>query len=227
MAYLQNTKQSKFFLFLMVFIVFLLVVIVLNHTLFPLLLENNSHVHKAVSPPAEQGEQLIYYISIILIAPIIEEFLYRWGLRFSVIKATFLLLGISYTIATLVAPNNTNYKDPQRLLIEICSFIFLFFTFYFLVRKNKSKIEQAYKEKFRWIFWVSAVAFTYSHFSLYENKSILSIICSPLMLYTYLISGVAFAIIRLRISFIWGCTAHILWNLIMIIIRDYDLLFMM
>jgi len=227
MTYLQNIRHSKFFLFLTVFIVFFVVVIVLNHTLFPLLLEDNAHVHKTVSPPAGQGEQLIYYISVILFAPIIEEFLYRWGLKFSVVKATFLLLGISYTIAILVAPKDTDYKDAQRLLIEICSFIILFFTFYFLVKKNKSKIENAYREKFRWIFWISVVAFTYSHFSMYENNSLLSIIWSPLTLYTYLISGVAFALIRLRISFIWGCIAHILWNLVMITIRDYDLLFKM
>lgn len=154
------------------------------------------------------------YISLIILAPIVEELFYRYGLKFSVKKATFLAIGIVYTIYLFFQPKNTNFEDPKTLILFWTGIIGSFFIIYFLVKKNHRWIKYIYDQKFYIIFIISVLAFSYSHFTLYENNtSIKSILLSPLYLYTYIVAGIIYGLLRIKIGFIWGCLAHIFWNL--------------
>ena len=92
----------------------------------------------------------------------------------------------------------------------ICTILFI----YFLVKMNHKNIEKFYNRNFKLIFFSSNVFFAYSHLPLYETSySLNSLLLSPIFLATYFIAGIVYSIIRLKIGFVWGCLAHICWNL--------------
>ncbi len=155
----------------------------------------------------------INYVSLIIFTPIIEEFFYRYGLKFSVKKTSFLVLGIVYTIYLFFQPADVNFMDPKILTLFWVSLIISFFLIFAFVKKNKDWFKRLYDERFYLIFITSVVVFGYSHFTLYESSSGLNnILLSPFFLSTYFIAGIVYGLIRIRIGFVWGCLAHIFWN---------------
>jgi membrane protease YdiL (CAAX protease family) len=71
---------------------------------------------------------------------------------------------------------------------------------------------------FPYLVYFFAICFGIIHISNYENKSSLFFLLSPLIVSTQLIGGFVITFIRVRISFIWGCLYHIIWNFILTIL---------
>ena len=156
-------------------------------------------------------------IVIIMIVPIIEEFMYRYGLKFSPNKTGFLVTGIVYTVYIYFQPKDINWNNPINLLFFFGGFIGLFFISKFFLKANKERVENFYVKNNKLIFIISLVTFTYSHFTLHANyHEIKNILLSPIILSSYLIAGFLYGTIRLRFGFIWGILAHMLWNLLVI-----------
>ena len=156
-------------------------------------------------------------IVVIMIVPIIEELMYRYGLKFSPNKTSFLVIGIVYTIYIYFQPKDINWNNPLSLLFFFGGFITLFFISKFFLKANKEMVENFYINNSKLIFIISLVAFAYSHFTLHANyHEIKNILLSPIILSSYLIAGFLYGTIRLRLGFIWGILAHMLWNLLVV-----------
>ena len=159
-----------------------------------------------------------YYINfaaLIIVVPIIEELLYRLGLKLSVRNITFLILGALYTIFLFIYPKNLNYNNPKILLTFFSSIIIVYFIMKYFVKRNYEHISLIYARKFKMIFVVSVIVFAYSHFTLYENYNTFhNLIYSPIILFPYFVAGTLYGLIRIRFGFVWGCLAHMIWNFI-------------
>jgi hypothetical protein len=159
--------------------------------------------------------KIVNFIALVLITPFFEELLYRYGLKFSANKCSFLVIGILLTIYYLIVPKTLNYNAPLVILLFFGSIIVIYFFTRYIIKKNSTKIKLFYLQNTKLIITLSIVAFGYSHFSMYNNFSLIySILLSPLILLPYFIAGFSFSYIRIKKGFIWGVFAHVLWNLI-------------
>ncbi|MFY8161550.1 MAG: type II CAAX prenyl endopeptidase Rce1 family protein [Candidatus Kapaibacteriota bacterium] len=157
--------------------------------------------------------KISYKIILIFFTPIVEEFLYRYGLVFSKNKTSLLLLGWIYTVYLFLKPDSIDINDPKTLMLFFAFYICLFFVLRFLISKHHNYIQELYKCKMTYIFSISVIFFAYSHFTLYSNYGDLTnILFSPIILLTYFIAGALYGFIRLKYGFVWCCLAHIMWN---------------
>ena len=85
------------------------------------------------------NSKLSYKLILIFFVPIIEELLYRLGLKFSKTNTTFLILCIIYTLYLFAMPNR-NYNEPTTLLYFILTTILNFFSIRYFVSKKKEQI---------------------------------------------------------------------------------------
>lgn len=153
------------------------------------------------------------FIALVIIVPVVEEILYRLGLKFSVKNTSFFILGILYTLFLFISPSNLDYNNPIILLSFLTSIIVGYFLIRFFVKRNSQRISLIYAQKFKIIFAISVIVFAYSHFTLYENYNTLhNLIFSPIILFPYFVAGVLFGFIRIKFGLLWGCLAHMIWN---------------
>ena len=163
----------------------------------------------------ELNNSLSSIIIITIIVPIIEELLYRYGLKFSPNKSSFLVLGILYAIYLFFQPSNLDWTNPTLLAMFFGIPIILFFVIKFIIKKNYNLIENIYQKHLKYIFILSVVSFAYSHFTLHSNYADLTnILLSPVILIQYIIAGILYGGLRLKFGFWAGIIAHIIWNLI-------------
>jgi membrane protease YdiL (CAAX protease family) len=162
----------------------------------------------------ELNNSLSSIIIITVIVPIIEELMYRYGLKFSPNKSSFLVLGVLYTIYLFFQPSNLDWRNPLLLAMFFGIPIILFFTIKFIIKKNYNLVENIYRKNLKYIFIISVVSFAYSHFTLHLNYTDLAnILLSPIILIPYIIAGILYGGLRLKFGFIAGIIAHITWNL--------------
>ncbi|HCQ13266.1 MAG TPA: hypothetical protein DIU01_08345 [Flavobacterium sp.] len=173
---------------------------------------------KRINVIVNDESKISYKIILIFFTPIVEEFLYRFGLVFSKNKTSLLLLGWIYTLYLFVKPESIDINDPKTLMLFFASFISLFLILRILISKYYNSIELLYIKRMPYIFSISVILFAYSHFTLYSNYADLTnIIFSPIILLTYFIAGALYGFIRLKYGFVWCCLAHIIWNAISVL----------
>ena len=163
----------------------------------------------------EFNNSLSSIIVITIIVPIIEELIYRYGLKFSPNKSSFLVLGILYAIYLFFQPSNLDWTNPTLLAMFFGIPIILFFVIKFVIKKNYNLVENIYQKHLKYIFILSVVSFAYSHFTLHSNYADLNnILLSPIILIQYIIAGILYGGLRLKFGFWAGIIAHIIWNLL-------------
>lgn len=111
---------------------------------------------------------------VILIVPVIEEFVYRWGLVFSPKSFAFMLVSIPVIHLTSIIGLFYNTMEVIWLISIISIVLVSVFVYFFLSRRIKDNISfysQFHKKNFSIIFWLSLILFVLSHYSNYEQYS--------------------------------------------------------
>lgn len=202
-------KTMKFFL------VFAGVFVIANllYSYFLSDLSNLGISSKRIHVVVNDETKISYKIILIFFTPIVEEFLYRYGLVFSKNKTSLLLLGWIYTLYLFLKPESIDINDPKTLMLFFAFFISMFLVIRFFISKYYNSIELLYKSRMAYIFSLSVILFAYSHFKLYSNYGdLINILFSPIILSTYIIAGALYGFIRIKYGFVWCCLAHIMWN---------------
>jgi len=159
-----NYKQK-----IKVFIVLFLLEIIFTFSIFFPLLELIDNYEKIKNPKIDYSETFLFtFFFMVLLVPLVEEFFFRYILR---------------------------YKKFKLKLIN---------------RMIWNKI-------FPYLVYFLVICFGIIHISNYENNSTLFLLLSPLIIISQLIGGFVITFIRVKISFIWGCIYHFIWNFIFII----------
>ncbi len=163
-----------------------------------------------------------YIIVIVLFVPILEEALYRLGLKFSINGVAALCLGISYSVYLFFQPSDINWKNPYVLITFWSAFIFTFFLYQFLLKKHQSFVINFYKRNTNLIILVSIISFAYSHITLYGQQDLINnLFLSPLILLPYVIAGALFSFLRIKFGFWYGVLGHIFWNSLVFYLSNY------
>jgi len=123
----------------------------------------------------------------VIINPFFEELLFRFYLRFS--PDGF----INYSIF------------PASLLSDQA------------IKRFEEYLTHIWINKFRWVFFFSAIAFAYFHLSNYELSTMV-ILLSPLLVSPQLITGLFLGYLRVKYGFILGYFMHAIHNAFFILI---------
>lgn len=153
-----------------------------------------------------------YRLTIVFIPPL-EEFLFRWGLLFSPLRFSVLLLGLFSEIIGIFFLRQSNNFMEDKILMPLLFFFIFWLLFWYISYNYRKIILSNWNKYFNLIFWSSIILFAYSHFSKYQITDFtLAIIFSPVLLLPYIISGYLFSLVRIRFGILWSILSHSLAN---------------
>ncbi|TDB58086.1 CPBP family glutamic-type intramembrane protease [Arundinibacter roseus] len=154
------------------------------------------------------------FIVAIILAPIIEELVFRGFLNFKKINfyiSIFLLIGM--------VPMFMNFK----VNIYITSIIYITCIFCgILISKIENKnIESSIlkmKTNYRATVYVSVMIFGFTHITNYENITLNQILFSPITLFPQLLAGFLYSYLRVNYGLIFSITLHSLDNFFVVLV---------
>jgi uncharacterized protein len=145
------------------------------------------------------------YFSIVIMAPILEEMVFRYGLKFSRTAIAFLAwLPIYYIIKHSVSDNSMNKAIGLSFLL-IPIFWIIFETF-------RLNFERIWRINFTFFFNISAIAFGLIHLSNYSNISNYFLAIS--LVSSQIVSGYVLGFVRMKFGLIYSMGLHSVWNFI-------------
>jgi uncharacterized protein len=143
------------------------------------------------------------YLTIVMIAPILEEVIFRYGLRYSkTIIACLTWIPIYYIIKYTVSESN---------LMMAVGFSFLSIPIIrFALKPFDVQLEKLWIRGFPFLFHVFAITFGLIHLSNYSHIS--SYFLAIPLVSSQIVSGYAFGFIRMKFGLIYSMGLHSAWN---------------
>ena len=146
---------------------------------------------------------------ILILPPIIEEFIYRWGLVFSPKSFAFMIVSIP---TTYLISGIGLFLDSKNFLwvISIFCIMVISILFYFIlmkrIKRNINSYAKFHEKNFKFILWISIILFTISHYSNYEAYSFLMKIYFLAFIF---FSGYVFSKVRISEGILFSILLHI------------------
>lgn len=143
------------------------------------------------------------YLSIVIFAPIIEEIIFRYGLRYSkTIIACLAWLPIYWIIKYTVSESN--------LTMAIGFSFFSIPIIRFALKPFDEQLENLWKRSFPFIFHVFAITFGLVHLSNYSHIS--NYFLAIPLVSSQIVSGYVLGFIRMKFGLIYSMGLHSVWN---------------
>lgn len=174
-----------------------------------LLAEKLSNSH-AISEMADQP--LLIFTMAVVIAPLLEEVLFRLPLRYTPANLTFpLFLWLLIILGTLAS---AKVVSAITMLPLLClTFLGCVFLRVWLKEKMPAKpIHKHYEKWIGWFFYGSTIIFGLIHIPNYQLINDSALLLAPLLVTPQLLLGIFFAFVRLRYGFWWGVFTHAFHN---------------
>lgn len=165
------------------------------------------------------GEGWLGYITLVIIAPVMEEIIFRYALRFS--KSVAALVVSAFFGYTSYLFLNDTLHIGIGIALSICGFPIFRIAFEYF----EQPIQAFWKKHFTLIFHFLAITFGLIHLTNYENVSNY-IFAIPLIL-SQLVSGYALGFVRLKFGLKYSILQHAAWNfitgtvLLIELVKDY------
>lgn len=143
------------------------------------------------------------YLSIVMIAPILEELIFRYGLRYS---KTILACLIWFPVYWI-----TKHTVPQNILpLAIGLSFILILIIRFAMKPFDVQLEKLWIRGFPFLFHVFAITFGLIHLSNYSNISnyflAIPLVCSQF------VSGYVLGFVRMKFGLVYSMGLHSVWN---------------
>lgn len=147
-------------------------------------------------------------LKIIILAPLIEEVIFRLLLRFnrSNVKL-FFFISIIYLILFIFLKKYV----VASLILTIQIFLLII-----LIIKSINEIELWFKNNFRFVFYFSFISYGLVHLSNYNQITTTVIFLSPILVFPQILLGSIIGYIRINYSFLHGLFFHMLINLLVL-----------
>lgn len=162
-------------------------------------------------PKKMHGLPVVLYVT--LIAPVVEEFLFRFNLRlFPKYLHLQVILGAAciYVFLELIG-------DSKTMSIVALSLSLSFLIFYFTRRRELNIVtESVWGNKFRVVFYITAAIFALAHISKY-GLSFKIFLMAPLIVLPQFVMGLFAGYTRLRLGFGWSCLFHSCHNMLVVL----------
>jgi uncharacterized protein len=143
------------------------------------------------------------YVSIVMIAPILEEIIFRYGLRYSkTIIACLTWLPVYYIIKYTVSESNLTMAIGLSLLsIPVIRFA---------IKPFDVQLEKLWIRGFPFLFHVFAITFGLVHLSNYSNIN--NYFLAIPLVSSQIVSGNVLGFIRMKFGLIYSMGLHSVWN---------------
>ncbi|MEI6765651.1 MAG: CPBP family glutamic-type intramembrane protease [Bacteroidota bacterium] len=152
-------------------------------------------------------------VGMVVIAPIVEELLFRLNLRYRSVFISFILTLILYSIFVRIVlgllPFYYLWESIGNIAIIMVISVFVNL---FIRRFNKS-LEWFWIKYFRLIFYSSAIIFGFMHLGNYWIPNYTIVLLSPFFLLPFMFAGLNLGYIRLRYGIIFSIVLHAFNNL--------------
>ncbi len=162
-------------------------------------------------------EQLVSFLITIFIIPIIEELLFRLHLipQKQNIRISIIILFL-YLITELVFISKSTFA-----ISLICSLGAILLLGYIIFKKRiNDGIKEVWKNKFRSVFYVTALVFGGVHI-MNHKLSITNLIFAPIIVAPQIIMGLNAGYLRIKSGFKWGLLLHVVHNFVFVTIFVY------
>jgi membrane protease YdiL (CAAX protease family) len=176
-------------------------------------------IDETLEVPASLNEHLFtYFILVAIIAPILEEVIFRLSL---IIEPVNIALSIS-TVCALISHKLFSGIFP------IIFFLLIFILIYKIVLANKSDFITFWNRNFKYIFYFLSIMFGLVHVSNYKFAGSIQYLVAPLLIFPQLALGFILSFTRLyyKEGFLICIIIHCLMNLITVsvfLLHNYHL----
>tara|TARA_B110001450_G_C17665310_1_gene499277 strand:+ start:32 stop:1432 length:1401 start_codon:yes stop_codon:yes gene_type:complete len=149
---------------------------------------------------------------IIVLIPIIEEFVFRFHLKYrrwviNIYLPIVLILTCSFLISL-------NSSIMSICIIIVCLLALIFYIVF--NQKTTNYIERIWIRKFNLVFYITTLLFALIHITNYE-LSLTVILLAPILILPQFIGGFFIGYLRVKAGFIWGVTLHMASNAILML----------
>lgn len=161
----------------------------------------------------EENGLVLFALLLIIIGPIREELWYRLSLKFEPV-----FLSVSFGVFCHQVISRQFYQ-VSFYNIEVYPFFrialaLVLGAFLFLVVSHRAiqpKLSSFFETHFKWIFWISCIAFAFSHHH-YFASSTTNTLLMPILVLPQLILGFATSYMRLKYGFVYAILFHAIYN---------------
>lgn len=161
----------------------------------------NIHIEKSNN----KRDLVKFFISIILIAPIVEELIFRLHLIF---KKKYFILSLLILVSILISEIIKDKFSNLNIFFYL-SYISYLLVIYF-IRKNKKFVDALYYEKFNIL--INCLFFALFHITNYKAINFDNIYIYIINVIPMFIFGFYFSKIRLKLNIYWAIFAHMISN---------------
>lgn len=155
------------------------------------------------------GSNWRMFVKIVLVAPVLEEALFRLNLKSNSLK---LAIGISvFTLMCFFLFFGGNLSD--HFFLYSVYLLFISTLFYFVLKKYDSAIRRGVANNIRWIFYCSAVSFGLMHLTNYDLNNV-SVPASLFYVVPQTLGGFFLGYIRMKFGFWYAYMFHGISNAI-------------
>jgi membrane protease YdiL (CAAX protease family) len=149
------------------------------------------------------------YFMLVVIAPIVEESIFRGALHYS-------RWGVSFFVSVLLLTITYMSKINELISIHV-GFVYmacmlLFPMFYFATKRFDAVFEAFWSKNFKYIFHLVAVGFGLVHLSNYDNIS--NYLFAVPLVTSQIVSGYVLGFVRMKLGFGYSVALHSAWNFV-------------
>jgi len=152
-------------------------------------------------------------IMIVLISPLVEEVFFRLHLR---VKRKYITLNLIIVISGLLLIILSLGSTTDFRISVLCTACIALIIYYIWKSKINQVLLNVFRNKFIWIFYVTATLFALAHITNYKLNTA-TLLVLPILVFPQFLMGLFFGYTRLKLGFGWGCTFHVLHNFVVII----------
>lgn len=153
------------------------------------------------------------FLLVAILAPFLEELIYRLGLKFSIYNLSIAMVFIGYELFSLLLEVGF-YNYEEFFITRIIAASSLGFLFFLLLKKSTAfylKIKRFWKTYKSFVVWTSILLFGLAHLDNF-NLAELPVFSYPAIILPYCVMGYFISLTRLKLGFPYAVLFHSLNN---------------
>lgn len=161
------------------------------------------------------------YFFLLLLGPIFEELNHRSWLRFSRFNVALSVSLFFYVFLSQFS--GWVYEISTASLLNMAG-AFAVFAFVYLILSKSSyfqKVKVFWIRNYAAIFYSSAIYFGYVHLGNFGALTFEKALFSPIIVLQFVVLGIMFGYVRVRLGLLWGIMLHIMFNMLVSLLKGF------
>ena len=156
----------------------------------------------------------VFLFFVLVLAPVFEELLFRWPMRYSlsatIILSIVLFLAIVSGVQWLMESGD---GSNDNMYYGVVGVVFVLFTlFWILLRSKSDRMKKAWEHRFPFVFYSFSVIFALIHVFNYEEGFSAIWFLTPLLVFPQFILGLVSGYSRMRFGLPYAMFVHFIHN---------------